>query len=559
MPWRREGRSERGRGGGAAEQMSKWWRAAVGVEDLAAAGEVIFPVIDIAGSPFEMGQQHGQQLGARILRTVAELRRVVSADEYDASFAAFGPTVAYCRAAVPDLVEEMEGVAEGSGLPFKDIWMANAQLDTAVWLRSQPLALQPAPGGELPGCSSHAVSAAGTVCLGWNGDDRSGWMDTAVVVRGRPASGRPFAYCSWAGTVGRPGLSHTIAVGANSLPTGSWQAEGLLYPMVCRLLFECADAEAAAALFSGRTAIQTCSQMNYMLADPAGGLLDVETDGCTAHILRPRGATYLLHTNDYEHQAHLATHPARPPCLRLAAAEAAYRDGSALESLGAEQLTGRVFDVLATPPIYQDPGRSGNDAGTGQPPASETVVSMVARFSSTLGDGGDASLHICRGRAGSVPCLHVRLPSIIAPLPATEAEFAALAAPALLPAPSSGDSDHPDEEQLQQQMAAFARDGFLLLKGFYGPAEVAELRDEFHKMVCNPEGRPAKVSEQIKVSEGPTISLYLSLPLSPSLPVCLPTPFALSLSRSVSLSLSFSLQFHIMRCSSWVGHHCTHT
>ena len=50
-------------------------------------------------------------------------------------------------------------------------------------------------------------------------------MDTGAVIRGRPSDGRPpFLYFGWAGTVGRPGMSHSVAVGANSLPAPGWRA-----------------------------------------------------------------------------------------------------------------------------------------------------------------------------------------------------------------------------------------------------------------------------------------------------------------------------------------------
>jgi hypothetical protein len=69
---------------------------------------------------------------------------------------------------------------------------------------------------------------------------------------------------------------------------------------------------------------------------------------------------------------------------------------------------------------------------------------------------GEGALHVCRGRPGVVPALHVRLPSLSAPLPTSPRAFQALAAPALaLPAAAA---------VTEAQRTSFERDGYLLLK-----------------------------------------------------------------------------------------------
>ena len=125
----------------------------MGVEDdagdAAPQAETVYPAVNIEGSPFEMGRSHGRQLHDRVRVTVAVMREAIGHDAYDAGWDAFQPTVAHCRAAVPDLVAEMEGIAEGAGLPFKDIWLINAHLDLSVWKRKH---WETGTAGELPGC-----------------------------------------------------------------------------------------------------------------------------------------------------------------------------------------------------------------------------------------------------------------------------------------------------------------------------------------------------------------------------------------------------------------------
>ena len=301
----------------------RWWGLAAGAPDGGEA-ELVYPVITLSGSSREMGRQHGVQLSERIRRSLSTLRLALGAATIDAGWDAFQPSVEYCRAEVPELIAEMEGIADGAGLPFCDIWAINAHLDLSVWKRTaQELGEEP---GELPGCSSHAVATPqGSALMGWNGDDLSDWMDSGVVVRAAPDDGRPpFAYFSWAGTVGRPGTSLAIAVGANSMPPAAGhRPDGLLYGMVCRKLLECTSTGAA---LKAMACMQTCSAMNYCLGDASGELADVETDSREVRVLLPEtGQRYLLHTNHYIHTEHDAKNDlwserrggALSPCPRL--------------------------------------------------------------------------------------------------------------------------------------------------------------------------------------------------------------------------------------------------
>ena len=329
--------------------------------------ERVYPVVDVAGDAFAMGLQHGEQLAERIRVTVATLRSEAAVGDaaYDAAWPHFQPTVEYCRGACPELVREMEGIAEGSSLPFKDIFLINAHLDVTVWASHHHAPASADGQPELPGCSSHAVQAgANGVCLGWNGDDLTAWMDTGAVIRGRPSDGRPpFVYFGWAGTVGRPGMSHSVAVGANSLPAPGWRADGILYNMACRLMLQAEDTEAALAVLDR---CNTCSAMNYLLADASGELADIETDGTAVRVLRPEeGEPYLLHTNHYEHEEQRPHNALRTAawgpggvgdCPRLRCARELYAAADPTAA-GVES----VFEGLGTPPVYQDPARPNND------------------------------------------------------------------------------------------------------------------------------------------------------------------------------------------------------
>ena len=452
--------------------MAQWWGTAVGGNG---DEELFYPVLTLSGDAYAMGYQHGSRVSQRVRLTVQTLRDAVGGQVFDAGWHAFQPTVEYCRAEVPELVAEMEGIADGAAVPFKDIWNINAHLDLFVWNRTAEASQQLQ---ELPGCSSHAVVSQGSSLLGWNGDDLSAWMNTGVVVRGSPDDGRPpFVYFSWAGTIGRPGLSHALAVGANSVPpTAGHRSDGLLYNMVCRKLLECRSTQDAIATMDR---IHTCSAMNYMLADKSGEVADIETNGRELRVLRPdRGSNHLLHTNHYLHPDHEQSNASDAPCPRLQTAREMY-------ARSLPQNVDSIFEVLSTEPVYQSPRRPGNVQH------SETVVSMVAQLADER--SGEAALFVARGRAGDVPVVRVAVPSVAAPLPLSPTSFAALSGPSAGSRPASADTIAAAGITAEQQ-AAFERDGFLLLRGFYSTSEVETLRAEFHDMVTNRDNRPKKVS-----------------------------------------------------------------
>ncbi len=282
-----------------------------------------YPVIEISGTPREMGLQHGRQLRTRIRRTVQAMRERIGPEACEASWPSFQQTMPYCRANAPELVEEMEGIAEGAEIEFRDVLNINAHLDLANWRR---LVWNAHNDADTTACSSHAVVTDADVLLGWNGDDWRGWMDCGVVVSGRPDRGRPFIYWSLAGSVGRPGMTPHLALGANSLPSPRWRAEGLLYPMLCRKLLACCSAEEALEVFDR---YPRCSAMNYLVADRSGLLIDIESTDDRHAVLSPQGhgpGSYLLHTNSYL-DADLTESPLGPQaCPRLAAAQRLYAE-----------------------------------------------------------------------------------------------------------------------------------------------------------------------------------------------------------------------------------------
>jgi isopenicillin-N N-acyltransferase-like protein len=295
-------------------------------------GERFYPQIDVAGTPREMGLSHGRQLRDRIRSTVDVIRSRVGVEPYDASWRDFQETLAYCRERAPDLIEEMEGIAEGAGIEFRHVFNLNADLDILAWKR---LVWDAGKTSEAAACSSHAVATPSEVLLGWNGDSWTGWMDYGAIVRGRPAHGEPFIYWSFAGSVGRPGMNGHLALGANSLPSHRWRPDGLLYPMLSRRVLGCRSAEEGIEMFRASNA---CCGMNYLIADRGGNLVDIELNADSLALQRPADQgteNYLLHTNCFL-DSDLAGREVDldAACPRLSAARRLYRERAPADVAG---------------------------------------------------------------------------------------------------------------------------------------------------------------------------------------------------------------------------------
>jgi isopenicillin-N N-acyltransferase-like protein len=100
------------------------------------------PVIDVGGCPGERGLTHGRGLADGIDRFYDRWMTVASSGprpiaERDAVAFALG-LLPESRAQAPDLVEEVEGIAEGAGLPFEKVWFLNCFDEAAgYWLYRQ--------------------------------------------------------------------------------------------------------------------------------------------------------------------------------------------------------------------------------------------------------------------------------------------------------------------------------------------------------------------------------------------------------------------------------------
>jgi len=178
-----------------------------------------FPLIDISGSPIERGRQHGKAVPDRIRRGIrmyseSLLKSGVDWRELERKAEAMVPVIEAFDAAY---VEEMRGIAEGSGEPFAGIVLMNARTEMVVAARKQQVEKH-FPDGCTAALALPEASADGVLLHGQNWDWRAECAENAVVLRIRRDDGPDILTFTEAGGLARSGLNSAgIGLTANAL------------------------------------------------------------------------------------------------------------------------------------------------------------------------------------------------------------------------------------------------------------------------------------------------------------------------------------------------------
>jgi isopenicillin-N N-acyltransferase-like protein len=218
-----------------------------------------FPLIELSGSPRERGRQHGQAAPDRIKRGIAMyseslLKNGVDWKELEQRAEAMVPVVDKFD---PTYLEEMRGIAEGSGQPFAGVMLMNARTEMVAAARKQQVQ-KDVPDGCTAALALPGVSADGVLLHGQNWDWRAECAETGVVLRIRrddgPNPGPDILTFTEAGGLARSGLNSAgIGLTANALECDRdyQRGAGVPLPFIRRKVLESAYlAEAVRTIFS---------------------------------------------------------------------------------------------------------------------------------------------------------------------------------------------------------------------------------------------------------------------------------------------------------------------
>lgn len=253
-------------------------------------GHEPIPIILTGGSPRERGREHGElaqdQVGLSVERYMERFAHFAGLSPEDARERAggFAPVI---RDYDPDLLEEIEGVAEGAGFSTEELLAVNC--------RSEIMFSTP-----LPECTSFGLApeatANGHTYVGQNWDWAPDIKETLILLVIEQDPKPTVVLLDEAGMIGRMGLNNAgIGLATNTLISEQYQL-GVPYNMLLRgILNQRHMADAIGALVRPTRALSA----NYMIGDAGGQVIDIEASPVHIDYLAPERGV-LTHGNHFE-------------------------------------------------------------------------------------------------------------------------------------------------------------------------------------------------------------------------------------------------------------------
>ncbi len=247
-----------------------------------------FPRIEIEGPADERGRQYGTRARSAIRQNVEVYLRLVEFHTglgreaaYRAA-ATFGPLL---EAHAPDLLLEMQGIADGAGCDLDDVLLLNCRSEL-MGAMGECTALAAAP----------EVTRDGQVLLGQNWDWYTAVDTDPVLLRIRQPGKPEILTLVEAGQVAKIGLNSAgLGVCLNFLSHAD-RGQGLPVHVILRQMLGCAALGDAVHAAYG---VRRGGAANVLLAHAEGEILDLELTAAAADFLYA-DAGWLVHTNHYE-------------------------------------------------------------------------------------------------------------------------------------------------------------------------------------------------------------------------------------------------------------------
>lgn len=264
-----------------------------------------FPVIPMQGSHFEMGRQYGSQCRQMIAQLAGRFDSIFIRNDklYERAHQAMDDAIPIVEAAAPELIAEVAGIAEGAGLGFEETFRLSCSAEAGQWRGCMQRRSEVSIRDDQ--CTSFAANTDDGTLVAWNMDWYKELLPYMVLLHGRPDDQPDFLSFALAGSVGRPGLSEHIAIGANQLPYRptpdppedgpEWAGPGVPYCFISRMLLALGSTAEALEMLA-KTRRMCC--LNYTIGDEGGDICAVETTPDAQSVLRPQ-RSFLTHANTF--------------------------------------------------------------------------------------------------------------------------------------------------------------------------------------------------------------------------------------------------------------------
>ncbi len=254
-------------------------------------------VVKLAGSPYDIGYQHGQAGGKRIrdfLQVIVnhgrEFMPGLTMEKACAQARLYIPSI---EAYAPHLSNEIKGIAEGAAITVDQAYLLQVRAEFTQ------LTVEEKPAGE--GCTSFAlcknITEDGEVWVGQNLDLAPFYKPFGVILHITPKTGPVILCYSQVGSLAHMGINSAgIGWAANALYSSGWRP-GVPRPILYRLILEKENLRDAVRVLTDAKRASSC---NYLLCHASGEIKDIEVTPDQYGTLDPDGDV-LIHANHYRH------------------------------------------------------------------------------------------------------------------------------------------------------------------------------------------------------------------------------------------------------------------
>ena len=269
----------------------------------------------VRGTPYAIGYQHGQAY-ARAIGELTEERLRLSCDPFwtggqQATLAevlALGKAcLAHHTAFAPELMEEMRGMSDATGIGVNELVIMNGFTDfvdivanPAALARQRHQPIQPGADFDGGGCTAFVVAPAATAdgCgyLGQTWDMHSTATPYVILLDVRPQDGPSLLTFTITGCVGMIGMNEEgVAVGINNL-LGADGRVGVHWVYVVRKMLAQRTVDDALSVLQRA---QLSGAHNYLLLGPAddGTMRGYNVEQMASRAFVTPVATHFSHTN----------------------------------------------------------------------------------------------------------------------------------------------------------------------------------------------------------------------------------------------------------------------
>lgn len=245
-----------------------------------------FPVIEVSGSSFQMGFQHGKQAEPIIRRYLAWIEKLTGKPREVLQANAMR-LLPYMEQLSRKYVEEVFGLAEGARMSIADAVLCQARAEAA----------QQHEGGCTAFALTGEATADGKPLAGQNQDLEPEYSDVAIILKVRPNDGRPPAVMfTFAGQLGYAGMNgFGVSNFVNALYNYRWRPAVPYYPIRRVFLEQRSVSDCIEVLRKHRG----CSALSVVLADGRGAVGNVEARPEGVAIYHDKRQHCRLHTNHY--------------------------------------------------------------------------------------------------------------------------------------------------------------------------------------------------------------------------------------------------------------------